>query len=48
MYFTKAGVTKVLHMPKDGRYDLPSFGYFLNWSMAQVASAQLYWVIYSP
>lgn len=27
---------------------LPFNGYFLNCSIAQVASAQLYWVIYSP
>lgn len=27
---------------------LPFCIHFLNWSIAQVVSAQLYWVIYSP
>ena len=49
IYFIKIGVTKVLQAQKGRQlYILPSFCRLLNCSMAQVSSAQLYWVMYSP
>lgn len=42
--------SRLLIFSKTGQQnvDLPPFCHFLNWSIAQVSSAQLYWVMYSP